>query len=183
MDCQSCIEDLSAYLDGELDKTRFREIANHLGGCLPCREELESLKRSLCLVESHLKELEPRPEIWNNLTAKIAVSQTVSRSAAMLRFFVPYRWTYAVAALAASVIMAVGVWGIWSHQQSERIVQQYMREYVQRRDVEEQAKRDKSTDTQAGTRTADAVHSEYSGNPFVEVSAEEFDNPFRSEAQ
>jgi len=183
MDCKSCTEDMTAYLDGELNRARFREIEGHLEGCLPCLEELESLKRSGRLVESHLPELEPKPEIWNNLTAKIAAAQETKRRGGLLSFCAAHRWKAAAAAIAASVVLATGLWGFWNHQQSEKALRQYMSEYIQKRDSHIHATRARASDARGETRTADSDHAEYSDNPFVEVRAEPFDNPFRSEAQ
>ncbi len=183
MDCKSCSEDLTAYLDGELDRSRFREVEGHLEGCLPCLEEFESLKRSVRLVESHLPELDPKPEIWNRLTAEISAVGNRHPSTGVLRWFITHRGTAATFALAASILLATGLWSFWSHLQSERVLQQYMIEYVQKRESQEQAARDRLTGITGEARTADSEHSEYLENPFVEVSAEPIDNPFRSEAQ
>jgi anti-sigma factor RsiW len=183
MDCKSCSEEMTAYLDGELERARFREVEGHLEGCLPCLEQLESLKQSSRLVEHHLQEVEPRPEIWNNLAARIVASQAESSSTGMLRLFIRHRWLTACAALAGAVVLAVGVWGLWNYQQSEQMLRQYMSSYVKERDLQEQAFQSAAADANPEFRTADVQHLEYTDNPFVEVSDEEFQNPFHSEAQ
>jgi uncharacterized protein HemX len=183
MDCKSCSEELTAYLDGELERARFREVEGHVEGCLPCLEQLEGLKQSGRLVERHLQELEPRPEIWNNLAVRIAASQAKSSSTGVLRLFSRRPWLAACAALAAAVVLAVGLWGLWNYQQSEQMLQQYMSSYIQERDHLEQTVHATAADANPEFRTADVQHLEYADNPFVEVSDEEFQNPFRWEAQ
>jgi hypothetical protein len=183
MDCKSCSEDLTAYLDGELVRSRFREVEGHLEGCLPCLEELESLKRSVRLVESNLPEFDPAPEIWNRLTDEISAGRDARISTGLLHRLRVHRWTAATVALAASILLAVGVWGIWNRMRSEDALRRYMIEYVQKRESQERAERARMTDIADEIRTADAVHLEYLDNPFVEISEEQIENPFRSEAQ
>lgn len=183
MDCKSCTEDLTAYLDGELNRTRFQEVEGHLEGCLPCLEELESLKRSVRLVESNLPELDPKPELWNHLTARIAAARKAEGRSGWLSFFQAHQGLTAAWAVAASIVLAMGIWGFWNHQQSERALRQYMSQYIQQRDSHVHSTRARASKPVSETQTADADHVESADNPFVEVNAEPFDNPFRSEAQ
>ncbi|MGQ9636000.1 MAG: anti-sigma factor family protein [Bryobacteraceae bacterium] len=50
-ECLELFERLSAYLDGELPVEERRRIEEHICGCPPCVEFLESLRRTvdLCL--------------------------------------------------------------------------------------------------------------------------------------
>jgi len=182
MNCNHCVEDLTAYMDRELDPVRLREMEAHLAGCPACRTELESLERAIRLVESHVDEIEPDPEIWNGLMTRISAEPPGHRAGGLLQLFVGRRWTAATATLAVSLVIAAGGWGIWSHRQSEKAFQQYMDSYVQLRAHQEQDRSAalKSARTDAGTAVD---HSEYSDNPFVEFDSQETDNPFRSEEQ
>jgi anti-sigma factor RsiW len=45
--CRELFERLSEYLDGELDPALCSEAESHLGDCPPCREFLESLRRTV----------------------------------------------------------------------------------------------------------------------------------------
>lgn len=60
---------LSAYLDGELQGSRLQEVEAHLGGCGPCRLELESLE-SL----SRLLDEVPAPEFTSAERFAVQVS-------------------------------------------------------------------------------------------------------------
>jgi anti-sigma factor RsiW len=183
MNCKSCSEELTAYLDGELQQTRFREVEGHIERCQHCLEQLESLRRSSRFVERHLQELEPGPEIWNDLVARIAASRAVTHSPGLLGLISGRPWLTACLALAASIVLGVALLGLWNYRQSEQVLQQYMSSYIQERDLAEQTVHAIAPETNPEFRTVDAQHLEYRDNPFVEVSDEEFQNPFRSEAQ
>jgi anti-sigma factor RsiW len=45
--CRELFEKLSEYLDGELDSAWCTEAEAHLADCPPCREFLESLRRTV----------------------------------------------------------------------------------------------------------------------------------------
>jgi len=49
--CRELFERLSEYLDGELDPALCAEMDTHLGGCAPCEAFLESLRRTIAVVE------------------------------------------------------------------------------------------------------------------------------------
>ncbi|MBI5239895.1 MAG: zf-HC2 domain-containing protein [Elusimicrobia bacterium] len=53
------VEDLSAFLDGELPAERRAQVAAHLGSCAACTKELERLKRASAAFRRHA--LEPLP--------------------------------------------------------------------------------------------------------------------------
>ena len=50
--CRQLFERLSEYLDGELPEDLCGKIDEHMGDCPPCRRFLESLQRTVKLVES-----------------------------------------------------------------------------------------------------------------------------------
>ena len=52
MNCQKAGDLLSAYIDGELVGRRGRSLETHLTGCVGCREELDTLRSALALLEA-----------------------------------------------------------------------------------------------------------------------------------
>lgn len=48
--CQEIFEALSEYLDGEVDARLCEVIERHMNDCAPCRDFLESLKRTVALI-------------------------------------------------------------------------------------------------------------------------------------
>jgi anti-sigma factor (TIGR02949 family) len=71
--CRELFARLSEYLDGELDEALCAEAEVHLEDCPPCREFLESLRRTVALLGR--LPAEPVPE---------EVRRTVRESAARL---------------------------------------------------------------------------------------------------
>lgn len=49
--CRELFDKLSELLDGELDQAICAEIEGHLGDCPPCQRFLESLRRTVLLVQ------------------------------------------------------------------------------------------------------------------------------------
>lgn len=53
----SCpVEEIAAYIDGELDALREREMECHFAACEPCSRELNYQKQFLCSLNASLKE-------------------------------------------------------------------------------------------------------------------------------
>jgi len=59
MDCEHLLEQLSAYLDGELTEDETQEVDEHLEGCEACRQELSRLERTVLMVRRLPKEKAP----------------------------------------------------------------------------------------------------------------------------
>lgn len=49
-ECRELFARLSEYIDGELDTSLCAETEAHLGDCPPCRSFLESLRRTVTLL-------------------------------------------------------------------------------------------------------------------------------------
>lgn len=67
------VEDIAAYIDGELDAAREAEIEVHFAACDECRLELNLQKQFLCDVTSGLQR-EDAIELPRDFAKKIAVS-------------------------------------------------------------------------------------------------------------
>jgi predicted anti-sigma-YlaC factor YlaD len=51
--CQEIKQQLSAYLDGELDRAVCAEIERHLSGCENCRVLVDTLNRTILLYREY----------------------------------------------------------------------------------------------------------------------------------
>lgn len=51
-ECRALFARLSEYLDGEIDADGCAHVDAHLADCPPCRDFLESLRRTVRLVQS-----------------------------------------------------------------------------------------------------------------------------------
>jgi anti-sigma factor RsiW len=161
MVCKDYSEDLTAYLDGELSPSRASEIAAHIRTCRPCSDELSELRRTGDFIGAHSVTLEPRPEMWNNLRARIPVRPEVRGYPDWFQTWLGNRRLAALGSLVATAALVLGLWGYIAHRESQRSLERYMREYVQQRE------------TMDGRLD----------NPFVVSQQISFDNPFRSGEQ
>ncbi len=173
MDCKKCAEDLTAFMDAELSDEETEQIRSHLNACKLCADELLSLKESKEFIESHVDPLEPRPESWNLLRARIS-QESVSHSPS--GFFI-LRWRVAAAALA--LIVASGLGYLEYQQTQKKTLDKYVSQYVQEREKRWQAK--PVLANQPGAVLDET--NPFAENPFVEIKATVSNNPFRSEDQ
>lgn len=170
MDCAQCVEELTAFLDGELSPADFERMRSHLDTCASCAQELHSLRGAADFVESHQRELELRPGSWNLVRARISTADSFSP----FRFLAPNRWRIAMASLAIAAALGIGY--ILHHQVQQRSLDQYIAQYIQDRRAQEPS-RPIFSDFRAGFKSEDSR----ALNPFAELKTTLTNNPFRSE--
>jgi hypothetical protein len=140
--------------------------------CASCSDELRSLKEAADFIESHRSDLEPRPESWNLVRARMASAD--SRFFPPLQLLAPSRWRIAAAALALIAALALGY---QQYQQFQRrSLDQYISQYIREREAHRQPQ-----SILGGPETNPQIQIPYADNPFIEVKATLADNPFRSE--
>jgi anti-sigma factor RsiW len=174
MDCKECTDQLTAFLDAELSAQETEQIRSHLSACKSCADEWLSLRDSKEFIESHVHDLEPSPEAWNMVRARISVKPTAHPPS---HFFAPNRWHVAVATLA--LVAATGL-GYFQYQQIQKraALDKYISQYIQERQAQRPV-RPVLADTQSGADSDEA--NPFADNPFLEIKATASDNPFRSE--
>ena len=172
MDCKQCAEELTAFLDGELDAADSEQVRSHLDACASCSDELQSLQETSDFVTSHGRELEPRDGSWNLVRARIMSENMLVPS----RSWFTGRWRVALATLA---VCAALVFGYMQYQQiQKKNLDGYISQYMKERES-----RIRADTVLTGTEMNQQVENPYANNPFIEVKASVTDNPFRSEAQ
>ncbi len=179
MDCERCTEDISAYMDGELDAGLAQQLESHLAGCRACAQEFQGLKASAVFVESHAPELELRPQVWHNVRARISTAPAPARLEGLLDLILGRRWLAAIATVA--LLVTIGTWGYLRHQESQKQLSRYMAEYIQTREMQEQREHARSSQTPITVADAGNDRSESDNNPFVVVQFSPDENPFKSE--
>jgi anti-sigma factor RsiW len=161
MDCKQCAEDLTAFLDGELSRTDSEQVQSHLRTCESCSEESESLRESAAFIELYSRNLDPRPESWNLVRARIHERAVVPAH----RFPTFNRFRWALAAMAFIAVLALGYtqYQLIQRKNLDRYISQYVRERP--------------------SLLIQSLASEnpYQGNPFMEIQSTITENPFRSE--
>jgi hypothetical protein len=167
MNCKQCAENLTALEDGELSASDSERVRSHLEVCVSCADELRSLKEAADFIDPHRRELEPRPESWNLIRARISVENSTNRS----RFFTLNRWGFALASLAIFSILAIGY--LQYRQFERKNLDNYISRYIQDRET-----RRKTQFVRWIAEAGASIENPYADNPFVEIRASPVDNPF-----
>jgi anti-sigma factor RsiW len=182
MNCRRYIEGLTAYLDGELTLRDRDEMEIHLRDCRKCAEELAGLKRVGAFINRHASNLEPNPEMWNNLRIRIAALPEAPSPRGLFERWFSRGYAAAWAGIAAAAVLAVGFWGYSGYRDSRESLDNYMQQYVQERQFQEAL-----VWANTGIPPTAVMDGGFPGarleNPFVVAQPKTFDNPFRSEVQ
>jgi anti-sigma factor (TIGR02949 family) len=181
MDCRQCNDEVTAYIDGELSTSDVEQMNRHLEKCPPCLAEYRDLKSSTTLVVSHAWELEPSPEIWNNLRSRIAEMPAPASPFGFFQFLVINRWAAALSTMAAIAVLFVGTWGYMQYQQSKSDLEASMQEYIQTRSVAERIHGQLLQAAESAPVSLEYVGPTNMENPFAEIRPVSFTNPFKAE--
>ena len=169
-ECERFRENLTAYLDKELNPAESAAMRSHLESCTSCSEELGSLRESTDFIGSHISELELRPGSWTRVQARISEEHSPSR----FLFPVLNRWRVGFAAILFMAAIALGY--LWHQQIQQQNLDEYISQYVRAREAGEHI-RHLIGKTGPGILESNAA----AYNPFIEVKATLDANPFRSE--
>ena len=117
MNCLEISQHLSAYLDDELEPEFIGRVKEHLAACETCRSELAALRRLTETVRALPRESAP-PDIQSEVVAYIERDMLLrrdepARAAASWR-----KALGAVALAAASAVIAVGAYRIFTHEET-----------------------------------------------------------------
>jgi hypothetical protein len=169
MDCMQCAENLTAYQDAELSAAEADEVRRHLQVCKSCADELQSLRKASEYIESRIQELNPKPETWNLVRARIADTRIPDSP---WRFF-SLRRRLATAAMAVFLVAGAGY--MQYRQFERRSLDQYISKYVQERSTRIRIK------SVLSKFETGLIENPYADNPFIEFKATPVGNPFRLE--
>lgn len=113
-------KDLSAYCHGELSQRDSSRVAEHLIGCPRCRVEFEEIRLGVKLAE-HVPEIKAPDSLWSDLEAQLDAhdgSHKIAQDKSSRLGAV--RWQPRLAAIAATLILAVGLGAYWAYQREAR---------------------------------------------------------------
>jgi hypothetical protein len=181
MNCRQCNDELTAYIDGELSTSDAEEINRHLEKCPPCLDGYRDLKRSTALVMSHARELEPSPEIWNNLRSRIAEMPAPASPFGFFQFLVINRWATALSTLAAIAVLTLGLWGYLQYRLSLSDLDASMQAYMRTRSVAELIHGQQLKAAESAPVSWELAGPINMENPFAEIRPVSFANPFKAE--
>ncbi|MBA3357553.1 MAG: FecR domain-containing protein [Pyrinomonadaceae bacterium] len=119
-------KDLSAYCNGELSLHGASEVAEHLIGCPRCRAMFEEIKLGVNLAE-RLPEMKAPDSLWQDLEARLDAQVSTGESASArqvtsVRAIRPLAriWQPRFLAIAATLIIALGLGAFWFYKQETR---------------------------------------------------------------
>jgi len=180
MDCEQCVDNLTAFLDGELTPRRSAEIQTHLKECGSCSNEMQALTASADFIDSRIKEIPLKPEIWNNVKAQLSTMEA-TRPVGLSSFWL-WNWPKAAATVFATAsLLAFGFWGYLRQEESQESLRHYMNEYVTARNTQLQNLGIPATLASANSDANGRFQMDQTDNPFAEPIANSYHNPFRSE--
>lgn len=106
MECRSCTDTLTAYIDKELAEHDSRAVETHLETCEECRKELRSLKIA-CEITNALPHLAVAPHLWDRIAEQVAPAADPAETW-LNRLLRPFNrpWIPLTAAAAAVVVIA-----------------------------------------------------------------------------
>ncbi len=115
MDCERCLEQLDAYLDGELDASSASVLAAHLRQCPDCQAECHAREWEARLYRDMAAGVSLPAGLWSRIAAGMAaVDEREQRRSGGGRtdWFRPekFGWWRLGGALACFVVLAVGLW-------------------------------------------------------------------------
>jgi len=182
MNCQKCSQNMSAYLDGELDTQASGRTEAHLSSCDACSAELQSLRESARFIEANTAEPRLSPETWVKIHERISAPEIrVAKPQWSEFFFGQRRWLMGATA-AAALLISVGIGSLLiQRRQVERDAFALMERYSRMRDIEEQWHFAQEVDPAIVPPEDIAGITPPAINPFAVVKYDPDKNPFRSE--
>jgi len=129
MECLTCTESLTAFMDGELSPDQAKKVEIHFTQCTPCHDDYQSLLHTFQLVEQ-VDLLELNPDLWTRIHSEITdVSPSEFTWLANLRSLFGIRWVPIAAGTLGVVFLS-----LFFVNQPNQEVQQAFLEYVRERE-------------------------------------------------
>ena len=104
MECRTCSESITAFVDGELDGKERAGIEGHLSQCESCRAEHQSLRYAQDLID-RIPVLDLSPELWPKIDSGLtALKARQSIHPAKSQSLLKCRWLPVAATLLLGVL-------------------------------------------------------------------------------
>ncbi len=174
MDCRECRSEMTAFLDGELSRSRRAEVRSHIDACPACTRELSDLREAAHFVSGHCRQLDLQPAGWSKVLVHLESTSKPPRFGLLSFGFAHWQ---PVAIALTGLGLTIGLWSYQRHIESRRALERYMIQYVEAREAQE-----RSHHPLASRKTAiDSAHPETgdAANPFLPVRQTTEGNPFR----
>ena len=170
MECLTCTESLTAFMDGELSPDQAKKVESHFTQCTPCHDDYRSLLHTYQLVEQ-VDLLELNPDLWTRIHSEITdLSPSESTWLASLRSLFGIRWVPIAAGTLGVVFLS-----LFFVNQPNPGVQQAFLEYVRER--EQLAVPQVRVSQNASSMELSTAYP----NPFIVHNPRPQENPFKLE--
>ncbi len=77
-DCQHNMIRIHAYIDKALDKTQCLELESHIAGCENCRILVNTLKKTIQLVQMDGQEIQLSVDARNRLLSQLGLEKNIN---------------------------------------------------------------------------------------------------------
>lgn len=84
MNCKNVEMLISAYLDGEVTASQWKEAQAHIASCAGCSATLTAFQRSTDLVKQELTPRDPAGDLWAGIAARIRHQKHPSRASLLI---------------------------------------------------------------------------------------------------
>lgn len=170
MECLTCTESLTAFMDGELSPDQAKKVEIHFTQCTPCHDDYQSLLHTFQLVEQ-VGLLELDPDLWTRIHSEITdLSPSESTWLSSLRSLFGIRWVPIAAGTLGVVFLS-----LFFVNQPNQEVQQAFLEYVRER--EQLAVPQVRVSQNASSMELSTAYP----NPFIVHNPRPQENPFKLE--
>lgn len=78
MKCRQIEQIISAYLDGEVTESEWREAQAHIDGCPHCSQTLQIFQKHTSILKQELVRHEVRPSLWTSVVKRINMQQPLT---------------------------------------------------------------------------------------------------------
>ncbi len=171
MECLTCTESLTAFMDGELSPDQAKKVEIHFTQCTPCHDDYQSLLHTFQLVEQ-VGLLELDPDLWTRIHSEITdLSPAESTWLASLRSLFGIRWVPIAAGTLGVVFLSL----FFVNQPKPEVQQKAFHEwFTEREQLEVPRVRVSPNASSLEVRTAYP-------NPFIVQVRRSQENPFKLE--
>jgi len=122
MNCNEVQQVLHDYVDDQLTEVSRQSIDEHLGRCLTCRRELESLRSLLAAAQGLPSEIQPSTDLWPGVESRLPSARAVRPETTRLAQPERFRWLQLVAAVITLLVLSVPISVWWAGRDSDKVV-------------------------------------------------------------
>lgn len=112
MTCKEIQNQLDDYVDGDLTIELQQQMEAHLSRCPTCQAELVRLRSLLADAAILPKSIEPSSDLWEGIEKRLGAQNVLPGQFPLKQGATRFRWTRWTLAIAATVVVAAGVY--WS---------------------------------------------------------------------